>query len=181
MKLIVGLGNPGKKYEHTRHNFGFMVVDKLAAENGASWTAFNPNSSTCKFTAQGVEVMLLKPQTFMNESGTGIQEVLGFYKVVPEDLWLVHDDLDLPFGTVRESFDSSSAGHRGVESTIETLGTKQFHRLRLGLGRPPQDVPAEAFVLQPFTTTEQEALSGVVARATEVLLGALVTNNKNAP
>lgn len=165
MKLIVGLGNPGKKYEHTRHNVGFMTVDQLAGQE--PWQTFTKTSLVC--TPAGHEQCLLKPQTFMNESGVSVAEVAQFYKIEPPDLWVVHDDLDLPFGTVRTSFDSSSAGHRGIESIIGALGTQKFHRLRLGLGRPPEHITAEAFVLQPFTPAEQKQLGATIKLAVQKL------------
>jgi len=169
MKLIVGLGNPGKKYEHTRHNLGFMVVDTLVAEHGGSWQNYSAHSATCKLGLGTNEVLLLKPQTFMNESGTSVAEVVGFYKIEPQDMWVVHDDLDLPFAKLKSSFDSSAAGHRGVQSIIDALGSQKFNRLRLGIGRPPEPTSAETFVLQPFTTDEQQQLGTIVGLALQKL------------
>ncbi len=173
MKLIVGLGNPSQKYQHTRHNLGFMVVDKLATEHGGTWATFNAHGQTCTLTLGDEAVVLLKPQTFMNESGTSVVEVVQFFKVDQIDTWVVHDDLDLPLSTVRASFDSSSAGHRGVQSIIDALGSQKFHRLRLGIGRPPENIPAEAFVLQPFTPEEQERLTATIPLAIQTLVDSL--------
>ncbi len=169
MKLIVGLGNPGSKYDSTRHNLGFMVVDKLISEQRGLMGKLISVETPLKLILGKEEVLFLKPKTFMNESGASVAQTINFYKVNPTDLWVVHDDLDLPFGTVRVSFNSSSAGHRGVESIIERLGTKEFHRLRLGVGRPPEPIPAEAFVLQPFSAEEQKALPEILSQAVATL------------
>lgn len=146
MKLIVGLGNPGAPYEETLHNVGFRVVEALAEHHESPWANFSNSSRTCRLTAAGAT--LLKPLTFMNESGSSVQELMGYLKVAPANLWVVHDDLDLPPGTVRVSYGASSAGHRGVASIIDTLGTPAFWRFRIGIGRPPEHTPAESYVLQ---------------------------------
>ncbi|MDZ4230068.1 MAG: aminoacyl-tRNA hydrolase, partial [Candidatus Veblenbacteria bacterium] len=144
MKLIVGLGNPEQKYLPTLHNVGWRIVEILA--QAASWTNFSARSRICRLPQ--TDTLLLRPQTFMNESGESVREVVEYYKIALPDLWVVHDDLDLPAGQGRLSFDSSSAGHRGVQSIIDALGTKTFWRFRVGIGRPPQNTPAEDYVLQ---------------------------------
>ncbi len=147
MKLIVGLGNPGEEYVRTLHNVGFRVVEALAEALApeAAWTAWSPHSLACRLP--GTDVTLLKPSTFMNGSGRSAQELMSYFKTEPKDLWVVHDDLDLPPGMVRISFDSASAGHRGVQSIIDALGTKAFWRFRIGIGRPPERVAPEDYVL----------------------------------
>jgi len=177
MKLIVGLGNPEKKYEPTRHNLGFMVVDKLADELGtADWQTFSPLSQVCILHLGEQPTYLLKPQTFMNESGKSVREISNFYKIQPADIWLVQDELDLPLGTVRLSPDSSAAGHRGVQSVIDELGTQTFGRWRLGIGRPETVKPAEVFVLEPFDQTEQTLADKMIKQAVELIKQALVQN-----
>ncbi len=173
MKLVVGLGNPGKKYEKTRHNFGQLFVQELSlARRVASSTLFK-NIQLVKVTLSNQELLLVGPLAFMNESGQSVTEVMHYYHIAASDLWVVHDDLDLPFGAVRLSFDASSGGHRGVESIITVLGSKEFHRLRLGIGRPPENIPAEDFVLQSFTLQEQKQLDATIALAIQKLTDSL--------
>lgn len=159
MKLIVGLGNPGKKYETTRHNLGFMVVDQLGNEHQAVWQKFSPQSTLSKLTIQGQPVILLKPQTFMNESGISVREVGNFYKISLEDTWVIHDDLDLESFRIKLDDNSSAAGHRGVQSIIDQLGSAAFKRWRLGVGRPPTNQPAEDFVLEPLPDYGQDTFA----------------------
>lgn len=164
MKLIAGLGNPGKKYEHTRHNAGFMALDAIAAANG-----FPPFSKTEKHRAEWSEGMiakektiLLKPQTFMNLSGESVRSVMDFYRLKPEDLMVIHDDADLPLGTVRIRPNGSSGGHNGLKSLIAHLGTENFTRIRIGIGRPENpEIPLEDYVLGAWTKKEKEELAPV--------------------
>lgn len=151
MIIIVGLGNPGKKYEKTRHNVGFRVIDELA------------QYKTRKF-------IIAKPQTFMNNSGKAVKAVVNFYKAKPENLWVVHDDIDLPLGEFKTSKDRGSAGHKGVESIIKELKTKDFNRIRIGIcpqtGKPKA---IEKFVLQNFTKKEEEIIKRVVEEAIQTI------------
>ncbi|MFI5205859.1 MAG: aminoacyl-tRNA hydrolase, partial [Candidatus Paceibacterales bacterium] len=133
MKLIVGLGNPGKKYSDNRHNLGYMAADIFAQDRGFEWTK---NSDLMCDLAKDGELIVIKPQTFMNQSGDSVRAVVNFYKVDPKDILVINDDVDLEFGKIRLAFGGSSAGHRGIESTIEGLGTADFNRLRIGVGRP---------------------------------------------
>ena len=157
MKLIVGLGNPGKKYEHTRHNAGWLALDFLIADFGFRIADFGLNK---KLEAEILRVrddFFVKPQTFMNLSGKTVKAALDFYKLGAENqLLVIHDDSDLPLGAVRAVFDSSSAGHNGVQSVIDELGTQKFHRLRIGVETRASrnDLPTEAFVLRDFTDDE---------------------------
>ena len=138
MILIVGLGNPGEKYEKTRHNLGFMVVDellrKMAPVEETAWQEVKKLRVWIHRFKTGT--ILLKPQTMMNNSGTAMAKVVNFYKIKPEDIWIVHDDVDLPLGKIKIRFGGGAAGHHGVESIIEKLGTDQFVRFRLGIGHP---------------------------------------------
>ena len=155
MVLITGLGNPGKEYKRTRHNIGFRVIDELAKQK--------PN-----------DVVLLKPQTFMNKSGTAVIEAINFYKIKPADLWVVHDDVDLELGEFKISKNRGSAGHKGVESIIKKLGTKDFNRVRVGIcplkGKPEA---VEKFVLQNFTKTEEDIIKEVVERTIQTIKDAV--------
>jgi peptidyl-tRNA hydrolase, PTH1 family len=163
--LVAGLGNPGKKYEKTRHNAGFMFVDYFweshHEEFGLSdWEfnkKFNTDTSTGKIGAK--KIILLKPQTFMNLSGEAVKKALDFYKLLPSDLIVVHDEIDLPLETFRISVDSSSAGHQGAQNIIDELGTKDFTRLRIGIeNREDKKIETEKYVLGKFKKDELEKI-----------------------
>ena len=157
MYLIVGLGNPGKKYEHTRHNFGFAALDLLVS--GQAWES----KYHCEFLKLD-DVILAKPQTFMNNSGTAVREIMKFYP--DAELIVVHDELDLPLGSLRVQKNVSAAGHNGVQSIIDELGTQNFIRVRLGIESIERgETPGDAFVLQPFTAAEQTAYKEILERA----------------
>ena len=137
MKIIVGLGNPGEKYENTRHNLGFLALDALLEKYERVEKTFW--SEDRKFKAQIKKVnsmILVKPTTFMNNSGESVSKVLNYFKIKPEDMVLIQDDLDLPFGKIRVRFGGGSGGHHGVESVINTIGSDKFLRIRLGIGNP---------------------------------------------
>ena len=137
MKLIVGLGNPGAKYQQTRHNLGFMVLDKLGEKLTPVEKTFWQESK--KFNAlllKTEKAILMKPQTFMNASGIAVAKVANFYKIKPQDIWIIHDEVDLPLGKTRIRLGGGTAGHRGIESIIKQLGHDQFIRFRLGIGHP---------------------------------------------
>jgi peptidyl-tRNA hydrolase, PTH1 family len=135
MKLIVGLGNPGGEYESTRHNVGFMVIDKLAKELSISHLTFGSDPKHTSLVVKVGDVMLIKPQTYMNKSGEAVKCLLDYYKLKPGDLWVIHDDIDLPLGKIRIRAQGAAGGHNGVESIIESVGTDKFVRFRLGTGR----------------------------------------------
>ncbi len=168
MKIIIGLGNPGEKFEGTRHNVGFFFVGKLREKYFFPAFEFkkNFNAEISKGKIENQEVLLVKPQTFMNLSGTAVQAILNFYKLTPEDLLVLHDDLDIKLGAFKLATDSSSAGHNGVQNIIELLGTKKFRRLRIGLGEEKQvegeiacRLGAHDFVLGKFSAAEIEKLA----------------------
>lgn len=165
MKMVIGLGNPGRQYEATRHNIGFMVVGRLADEQGIRVSKKVFSSLWSKGMVAGREVMFLLPQEFMNRSGGAVQEAASYYRVSSEELLVVHDDLDLPLGRVKVDFDSGGAGHRGVGSIIEALGTKKFHRVRIGIGRPVRKEEVEGFVLSPFDPGDREVVEGMIDEA----------------
>lgn len=151
MKLIVGLGNPGEKYCGNRHNIGFILVDELAEKLGLAWE----DSSKLKAKiAKKDDLILVKPLEFMNSSGNSVSLVINFFKISLKELVIVHDDIDLDFGEVKKQFASGAAGHHGVESIISTLGTKDFWRVRVGVGRPTDAQPVEDYVLRNFSEEE---------------------------
>ncbi len=157
--LWVGLGNPGPPYQFTRHNFGFLVLEYWAKEKGLS---FRKAPFAAEWAFLGREIALLKPLTFMNLSGTAVACCLQELGLPQERLLLIHDDLDLPLGRIRFAPKGGSGGHRGVQSVIDALGTKDFPRLRLGIGRPPQGVSVRDFVLSPFTEEEWPLVKKVI-------------------
>jgi PTH1 family peptidyl-tRNA hydrolase len=159
VKLIVGLGNPGAKYAGHRHNVGFMVVDELARRQRAD--AFREKFNAVY--AKAGETLLLKPQTYMNLSGESVQKALQFFKLGRSDLVVIHDELDLPFGTLKIKLGGGSAGHNGVKSVAQHAGGPDFVRLRVGIGRPPQR--GIEHVLSDFSRQECSELQGVLERA----------------
>jgi len=146
MKILVGLGNPGDKYENTRHNIGFMALEQFLKDyeplKKTTWTKstkFKADIAEIEWnrkTGEVEKVLLVKPATYMNNSGMSVKIVTDFYKVSPENMWIIHDDVDFPAGSMKIRFGGASAGHRGITSIIETLGTDKFWRFRLGIGRP---------------------------------------------
>jgi|UniRef100_A0A7C3WJN0 PTH1 family peptidyl-tRNA hydrolase len=173
MKLIVGLGNPGPEYARTRHNLGYLVVTALA-EN---WRISLKNQKLDALWGQGrvnrEPVILAKPLTYMNLSGRAVANLLNYWKLLPADLIVIHDDLDVPFGRLKLVFGGGAGGHRGVLSIMNALDTAQFYRVKLGIGRPPAGMTAEAYVLQPFGPEEfQDAIALVqkAAQAVQVLV-----------
>jgi PTH1 family peptidyl-tRNA hydrolase len=197
-KLIVGLGNPGRKYAHNRHNVGFQCLDRLAQAHGLSFgsgvlspTLSKACSELCrrveglskgrrakaslalgKIAAISIGVALAKPLTYMNLSGQAVGQLVSFYKLSLEDILVIYDDLDLPLGTIRLRPEGGSGGHKGMRSIIEVLGSQAFPRLRVGIGRPPGD-DAVSYVLSDFTADEQITLESVyekVVAAVELFL-----------
>jgi peptidyl-tRNA hydrolase, PTH1 family len=167
--MIAGLGNPGKKYERTRHNVGFMVIEELrrTLPGNAPIRRFDAEISE-RATDLG-RLVLLKPQTFMNLSGNAVSAAVRWYRVPLEQLLIVYDDLDLPFGQLRLRPSGSSGGHNGIASIIERLGTDKFPRLRLGIGRSEQSSTI-GYVLSRFNTAEEKQLNECIARAAEAAL-----------
>ena len=164
MKILVGLGNPGQKYSNTRHNVGFMVIDRLARQLGMECTQRKFQALFCKKTVKEEELVLLKPQTFMNLSGIAVKEVVDMYKCLPQDVMAVCDDLDLPPGKLRVRRSGGSGGHRGLESIAAKLGTRNFSRLKIGIGRPAVGDPGD-YVLSAFLQQEESAISEAIENA----------------
>jgi len=168
VKLVVGLGNPGERYAGTRHNAGFMVADALHA-GCPSACPFRDRfeGRLARASLEGQDVLLLKPETFMNRSGRSVARALGYHRLTPEQLLVVHDDLDLDFGVLRIKVGGGSGGHRGLDSCFAELGTRDFARVRVGIGRPEPGVDPVDYVLSPFDEGQREALAGVVALAAD--------------
>lgn len=168
--LITGLGNPGREYRQNRHNVGFMLADRLAARLDTTFSRVESKALVTKAEYHSRRIVLAKPQTFMNLSGQAVGALLRFYKVPVENLLVAYDDVDLPLGTIRLRSEGGSAGQKGMGSIIERLGTQQFSRLRVGVGRPPGRMDAAAYVLQDFARGEQDLLSETLDRAVEAAL-----------
>jgi len=165
VKIIVGLGNPGKKYQHTRHNIGFMVLDRLGQREELKFKkSFRCHARIARAHLEGNDVMLAKPALFMNNSGISVRGVLKKYKTQPEDLLVIYDDADLPLGRMLFKLRGSCAGHRGIDSIIECLSTEEIPRLRIGIGRPQSGDLVE-YVLSPFSSPEESAVDTVLERA----------------
>ncbi|MDP2709319.1 MAG: aminoacyl-tRNA hydrolase [bacterium] len=163
MNIIIGLGNPGKEYEQTRHNAGFMAADALARELGLQWKI---NKIFKAEVAKGDDLLLVKPLTFMNDSGSAAAPALAYYKLSPEQLTVIHDDLDIALGKYKISIASRSAGHNGVQSIINRLKTNNFKRIRIGIKTPElEKIPADKFVLQKFKLEEKKIISQVISEA----------------
>lgn len=168
--LIVGLGNPGREFKGNRHNIGFMLVDRLAERLGASFGRMESKALVTKADYQGKRLVLVKPQTYMNLSGQPVSSLVRFYKVPLGNLLLVYDDVDLPLGTLRIRPEGGSAGHKGMKSTIERLGSQEFPRLRIGIDRPPGRKAAADYVLQNFSKDQAGRLPQVLDRAVDAVL-----------
>jgi len=165
--LIVGLGNPGRNYRENRHNIGFMLIDRLAIRLDAKMTRLQSKALVGSTRYNDAKVILAKPQTFMNLSGQAVQGLARFYKLPLSNLLIAHDDLDLPFGTIRLRPGGGAGGQKGIKSTIERLGTPDFPRLRLGIGRPPGRMDPAAYVLQNFSKGDEMLLSETLDRAAD--------------
>lgn len=179
MILLIGLGNPEKKYENTRHNAGFMLLDKIQTAFELPAFEFNKKfnaeisegnyklpASPAGGKAISYKLFLVKPQTYMNLSGTAVKAILDFYKLTPDDIIIIHDDIDIPLGKYKIATDSSSAGHNGVQNIIDQLGTQKFRRIRIGVGQSVGEalvcrLNAHDFVLEKFTASELETIEKI--------------------
>jgi PTH1 family peptidyl-tRNA hydrolase len=167
VKVIVGLGNPGGRYEDTRHNIGFMVIDEIARRLKIDLNKQKFNSNYNLSTVGDEKVVLLKPLTYMNLSGEAVQPFLNFYKADIDDLLVIYDDLDLPVGKLRLRTKGSAGGHNGIKSIIQNLGTQEYKRLRIGVGRPPSYMGIPDYVLQPFQQDELEGINAAITKAAD--------------
>lgn len=169
MKLIVGLGNPGPKYEHTRHNVGFWVIDKLAQRNRVAFDEAMGWASVGRGESHGEPLVLAKPQTFMNRSGQSVAALQQELQTGLTDLLVVYDDLDLPFGRLRVRARGSAGGHRGIQSILDAVGSADFCRVRIGIGRPPQGVEVVSYVLEPLNQETLQRFAAIVDRAADAV------------
>ena len=172
--LVVGLGNPGPQYAKTRHNVGFMVADLLAGRMGAAFKVHKKSGAEIVTGRLGHKpIVLAKPRTYMNESGRQVGPLAKFYSVSPADLIVIHDELDIDFGQIRLKLGGGEGGHNGLRSVVNALGTKDFQRVRIGIGRPPGRKDPAAFVLENFSAAERPevpTLCEMAADATELLI-----------
>lgn len=166
--MIVGLGNPGAEYHRTRHNLGFEVVDVLARRHGGSWRTSRQRAEVCEVQLAAGRVVLAKPQTYMNVSGESVKALLRHHDLGVSEMLVVHDELDLPLGVVRIKSGGGTAGHNGLKSVVACVGTRDFVRLRLGVGRPPGRIPGADFVLKPFRSDEVEDAAVAVEVAADM-------------
>ena len=180
MKLVVGLGNPGKKYERTRHNLGFMIIDQIARQNQVKIGERLCDALVGEWSSGDERVVLGKPQTYMNQSGESVKALLGHFGSTPEDLIVVHDDLDLSFGRIRIRPKGGAGGHRGVLSIMENLAGGSFYRVRVGIGRPPDGVDAVDFVLEEFALAEADQLKELLSRGSEAVVSLLQGGSRRA-
>ncbi|QKT06510.1 aminoacyl-tRNA hydrolase [Gordonia sp. X0973] len=168
MKLVVGLGNPGPRYEKTRHNIGFMVVDRLASDNGARWSTHKKSGAeTASITLAGEQVLLAKARTYMNECGRNLGPLAKFYSVAPTDVIALHDELDIDFGLVRLKVGGGEGGHNGLRSLTSVLGTRDYGRVRLGIGRPPGRQDPADFVLKPFAARDRDTVELLITNGAD--------------
>ncbi len=167
--LIVGLGNPGPRYEKTRHNIGWRVIDELVRRHASGGGRGEKRAQTWNATIMGKSVKLAKPLTFMNRSGESVGSLMDFYQIALEDLLVIHDDLDIPFGRLRLRQAGGHGGQNGLRSIMQHLGSKDFPRLRFGIGRPPGRMQPADFVLQPFQGDEEIEARELTERAADAI------------
>jgi PTH1 family peptidyl-tRNA hydrolase len=167
--LIIGLGNPGREYKNNRHNIGFMLIDRLAVILNAQKVSLQSKAIVTTALDGGRKVILAKPQTYMNLSGRSVQGLINFYKLPLDRLLIAHDDLDVPYGTIRLRPGGGPGGQKGMASTIDYLGTNQFPRLRLGIGRPPGRMDPAAYVLHDFSREDVKLLPEILDKAAQAV------------
>ena len=178
--LIVGLGNPGLAYRHNRHNVGFMVADALAEKLEIPLKRVKFKAQIGNGKLEGIPIIIAKPLTFMNNSGEAVAPLVRYIKVPLERLLVIHDDMDLPLGTLRMRPSGGSAGHNGMLSIFDKLGTNAIPRLRVGIGRPPGRMDPADYVLQDFPKSDEELLKMVIAQACEAALAFITTGLEKA-
>ena len=168
--LIAGLGNPGRQYQASRHNIGFMLVTHLAKKLGIAFTRLESKALVTKTNYQNRSVILAKPQTYMNLSGQAVGSLVRFYKIQLDHLLVVYDDVDLPYGRIRIRPSGGSAGQKGMQSIISQLGTQDFPRMRMGIGRPPGSKGAAAYVLRDFSGEDADFLPPILDQGVDAVL-----------
>ncbi len=168
--LLAGLGNPGAKYARTRHNVGFRIIDSLADRFSLSLDKSRFDTKYLKGTINGIKTVLAKPQSFMNQSGFPLQKIAAYFKINTSDIIVVHDDLDLEFGKIKIVKNRGHGGHNGIKSIIQALGTKDFIRVRIGIGRPHGSREVIDHVLSSFQNNEEKELENIVEKAVDTCL-----------
>ena len=177
MKFIIGLGNPGREYAHNRHNIGFRCINHLAKQYAIQVKQHSCHAQIGKGKIAGVEVLLAKPKTYVNESGKAVSQLLRKYKISSQDLLVIYDDLDLPLGKIRIRQGGSAGGHKGIKSIISALGSQDFARIKVGIGRPvdENDIPLSdeeaiiGYVLSDFTSAEDKLIKPAIATVAEAV------------
>lgn len=171
--MVVGLGNPGPSYEATRHNVGYLVADELVNRMGGSWKSHKSGRLSVVegrlAGMPGVRAVVGRGRCYMNESGGPVSTLLGAFKATPEQLVVIHDELDIPYGAIRVKLGGGDNGHNGLKSIRKSIGTGDFYRVRVGIGRPPGRQEAAEFVLKPYTSTERRELDLQVQRAADAV------------
>ena len=165
MILVVGLGNPGFEYSQTRHNIGFMVLDKFLEKLGRTSFFLKFNSEIYKSNSFNKELLLVKPLTFVNRSGTSVSNIVSHYDIKTDEILVIHDDLDIDFGSIKLKCGGGTGGHNGLESIVEHLGGEDFNRLRFGIGRPPGKKDPAVFVLSGFRKAEIDELDFLIEKS----------------
>ncbi|MBN1473422.1 MAG: aminoacyl-tRNA hydrolase [Syntrophaceae bacterium] len=180
MYLIIGLGNPGQRYKKTRHNIGFMVAEKLAAKIELDMKQKSFDALWGKGQIKNKKLIIAMPQTYMNLSGTAVRQLKKFFKTDISKLIVIHDDLDLPFGALRLKTGGGNAGHKGLISIESNLGSSEFNRVRLGIGKPADKSRIEGYVLEPFSEEEKKSLPGLVNQASDACVEIVLSDIKTA-
>ena len=187
MKLIIGLGNPGQGYAKSRHNIGFMCLRHFAKEHNIEFDKKQADARTGRGTVEGIEVVLAKPQTYMNLSGQSVNRLMHKFKLKPSDIIVIHDDMDLPLGKVRIRTEGSSGGHKGIDSIIRDIGTRDFVRIKVGIGRPERDSNSNYydddivdFVLNSFSPEEKKLIEPSIEKVSDAILCLLTEDVETA-
>ena len=180
MYIIAGLGNPGSKYEKTRHNVGFQVIDRLASKYHIDMNTKKHKAICGTGVIEGVKVLLVKPQTFMNLSGESIREAVDYYKIDPEDIIVIYDDISLEPGQLRIRLKGSAGGHNGIKNIIAHLGTQEFPRIKVGVGAKPPKMDLADYVLSRFGAEEQKIMDEAFGEAAEAAVMMMTTGAERA-
>ena len=178
--LLIGLGNPGREFRDNRHNAGFMVIDRLVIRLNAQGMKLQSKAIVTSTLYEDKKLIFAKPQTYMNLSGHSVQGLANFYKLPLDNLLVIYDDLDLPFGTIRLRPGGGPGGQKGIASAIERLGTKDFARLRIGIGRPAGRMDPADYVLQDFSRDEMKSLSEILDHASDAVMSFVIDGLDNA-
>jgi PTH1 family peptidyl-tRNA hydrolase len=178
VRLVVGLGNPGNTYKRTRHNVGFMVLDQIAEAFSIALVKQKFDTIFGRGSIDGVSVVLAKPMAFMNRSGPQVQKIAGYYRILSEDMLVVHDDIDLAFGRIKIKEKGGDGGHKGVRSIIDAFGGGDFVRLRIGVGRPEAGISAADHVLGKFSLKEKKVLDQIITEARDAVVTILCKGAK---